>query len=127
MSRTFGLFLLLTASCEKPLSFSPAEIAGHRMLDGGPKGFFLGAAASAGRAGAALGRQVDWWCTLNEPNVYVAKGYLAGQWPPGVKDPARAVRALAAFERAHGLMTEALRRRDTVDADGDGHATRIGI
>jgi beta-glucosidase len=84
-------------------------------------------AAFARRAGAAFGDLVDWWITLNEPNVYVAKGYLAGQWPPGAKDPARAVRALAAFERAHGLMTEALRAADTKDADGDGHATRVGI
>ena len=29
--------------------------------------------------------------------------------------------------RAHGLMTQALRAGDRVDADGDGHATRIGI
>jgi beta-glucosidase len=84
-------------------------------------------AAFAGRAGAAFGDLVDWWCTLNEPNVYVAKGYLAGQWPPGVRDPARAVRAMAAFMRAHGLMTQALRAADRTDADGDGHATRIGI
>jgi beta-glucosidase len=84
-------------------------------------------AAFAGRAGAAFGDLVDWWITLNEPNVYVAKGYLAGQWPPGATDPARAVRALAALERAHGLMAEALRAADRRDADGDGHATRIGI
>ena len=84
-------------------------------------------AAFAGRAGDAFGDLVDWWITLNEPNVYVAKGYLAGQWPPGAQDPARAVRALAAFERAHGLMAQALRAADKVDADGDGHATRIGI
>jgi beta-glucosidase len=44
-----------------------------------------------------------------------------------VKDPARAVRALAAFERAHALMTAALRREDRADADGDGHATRVGL
>ncbi len=84
-------------------------------------------AAFASRAGAAFGAQVDWWCTLNEPNVYVAKGYLAAQWPPGVADPTRAVRAMAALERAHGLMAQALRAADRVDADGDGHATRIGI
>ena len=35
-------------------------------------------AAFAGRAGAAFGDLVDWWCTINEPNVLVAKGYLAG-------------------------------------------------
>jgi beta-glucosidase len=84
-------------------------------------------AAFAGRAGAAFGDEVDWWCTINEPNVLVAKGYLAGEWPPGVRDPARAARVMAALERAHGLMAEALRREDRVDADGDGHATRVGI
>ncbi|HVZ75426.1 MAG TPA: family 1 glycosylhydrolase [Polyangia bacterium] len=81
----------------------------------------------ARRAGAAFGDQVDWWCTLNEPNVYVAKGYLAAQWPPGVADPARGVRVMAALERAHGLMAAALREADRVDADGDGFATRVGL
>ena len=84
-------------------------------------------AAFAGRAGAAFGDLVDWWCTINEPNVLVAKGYLAGQWPPGVRDPRRAALALAALMRAHGLMTRALREQARADADGDGHATRVGI
>jgi beta-glucosidase len=84
-------------------------------------------AAFAGRAGAAFGDLVDWWCTINEPNVLVAKGYLAGQWPPGVRDPRRGALALAALMRAHGLMTAALRATDRADADGDGSATRIGF
>ncbi len=84
-------------------------------------------AAFAGRAAAAFGDLVDWWCTINEPNVLVAKSYLAAQWPPGVRDPRRAALVLAALMRAHGLMTQALRAGDRVDADGDGHATRIGI
>ncbi|HVT09792.1 MAG TPA: family 1 glycosylhydrolase [Polyangia bacterium] len=84
-------------------------------------------AAFAGRAGAAFGDLVDWWCTINEPNVLVAKSYLAGQWPPGVRDPARGARVMAALMRAHGLMTAALRAADRADADGDGRPTRIGI
>jgi beta-glucosidase len=84
-------------------------------------------AAFAARAGAAFGDVVDWWCTINEPNVLVAKGYLAGQWPPGVRDPARAARVLAALMRAHALAAAALRAADRTDADGDGAATRIGI
>jgi beta-glucosidase len=44
-----------------------------------------------------------------------------------VRDPRRAALVLAATMRAHGLMTVALRQADRVDADGDGHATRIGI
>src|SRR5439155_21073072 len=90
---------------------------------GAPEAF----AAFAGRAGAAFGDLVDWWCTINEPNVLVAKSYLAAQWPPGVRDPRRAALVLAALMRAHGLMAGALRASDRVDADGDGHATRVGI
>jgi len=84
-------------------------------------------ASFAGRAGSAFGDLVDWWCTINEPNVLVAKGYLAGQWPPGARDPRRAALALAALMRAHGLMARALRDNDRIDADGDGRATRVGI
>jgi beta-glucosidase len=84
-------------------------------------------AAFAGRAGAAFGDLVDWWCTINEPNVLVAKGYLAGQWPPGVRDPRRGALALAALMRAHALMTAELRARDRVDVDGDGRATVVGF
>ena len=73
-------------------------------------------AAFAGRAGAAFGDLVDWWCTINEPNVLVAKSYLAAQWPPGVRDPRRAALVLAALMRAHGLMAGALRQTDRIDA-----------
>lgn len=103
----------------------PAWVAarGGWDWDGAPAAL----AAFAGRAGRAFGDLVDWWCTINEPNVLVAKGYLAGQWPPGVRDPRRAALALAALMRAHGLMARALRENDRTDADGDGRATRIGI
>jgi beta-glucosidase len=84
-------------------------------------------AAFAGRAGAAFGDLVDWWCTINEPNVFVAKGYLAGQWPPGVKDPRRGALIMRSLLIGHALATAALRRLDVKDADGDGAATRVGI
>ncbi|MBC8132331.1 MAG: glycoside hydrolase family 1 protein [Deltaproteobacteria bacterium] len=84
-------------------------------------------AAFAARAGDAFGDVVDLWCTLNEPNVYATKSYMAGQWPPGVKDPARGARVLARLLEAHALATAALRTHDHSDADGDRAATRIGI
>lgn len=84
-------------------------------------------AAFAGRAGAAFGDVVDLWCTINEPNVFVTKGYLSAQWPPGVKDPRRAALAMRALLIGHALSTAALRRDDTIDANGDGRATSIGI
>jgi beta-glucosidase len=91
--------------------------------EGAPQAF----AAFAGRAAAAFGDRVDLWCTINEPNVLVAKSYLAGQWPPGVKDPRRAAQVMVAQLKGHALATQELRARDRVDVDGDGHATRVGI
>ena len=80
-------------------------------------------AAFAGRAGAAFGDVVDWWCTINEPNVLVAKGYLAAQWPPGVprSAPGRAgaggadARARARDARAARERSRRRRRRRSRD------------
>jgi len=91
--------------------------------EGAPAAF----AAFAARAAAAFGGEVDLWCTINEPNVFVAKGYLAAQWPPGVKDPSRAARVMAALMKGHALAARAIRAADTTDADGDGRPTSIGI
>ena len=30
---------------------------------------------------------VKYWCTINEPAVYVSQGYFNGVFPPGKKDP----------------------------------------
>lgn len=76
---------------------------------------------------AALGGEVDFWVTLNEPNVYAVQGYILGSWPPGKVDQVAAARALANQLHAHGKAVTAMRAVDTIDADGDGHATRIGI
>jgi beta-glucosidase len=84
-------------------------------------------AAFASRVAAELGDLVDLWCTLNEPNVFAVKGYLAGQWPPGVRDPRRGSAVMAALLRGHGLATAAIRAADRVDADGDGAATSVGL
>ncbi|MDQ3266310.1 MAG: glycoside hydrolase family 1 protein [Myxococcota bacterium] len=77
--------------------------------------------------GERLGDQVDLWCTINEPNVLATQSFLKGIWPPGVKDQKRSTQVLAALMKAHARAAVALREVDTVDADGDGHPTRIGI
>ena len=84
-------------------------------------------AAFAGRAGAAFGGSVDWWCTINEPNVLVAKSYLAASGRPACAIPRRAARVLAATDAGARVDGRALRESDRVDADRDGHATRVGI
>jgi beta-glucosidase len=96
---------------------------GGWQWSGAPQAF----AAFAGRAAAAFGDLVDLWCTINEPNVYVTKAYMVGQWPPGISDPERGARVLARLLEAHGLAVAALRAGDHIDADGDGAATRIGL
>jgi beta-glucosidase len=84
-------------------------------------------AAFTRRVARKLGSEVDLWCTLNEPNVLMAFSYMQGHWPPGVKDAKLGLRVLARQLQAHARMARELRENDTVDADGDGHATRVGI
>ncbi len=66
----------------------------------------------AAEAAKRLGPQVRWWCTVNEPNVQMFFGYVAGAWPPGIKDNAQAVQAFEGLLRAHGTAAAALRAGD---------------
>lgn len=77
--------------------------------------------------GAGLGDLVDHWITVNEPEVLGFYGYASGIWPPGVADRSRALIVIANLLEAHALASHALRESDTVDADGDGRATWIGV
>lgn len=80
------------------------------------------------RVAGNLKDQVDWWVTLNEPNVYAVQGYLAGIFPPGKKDDTvTQTKVIANMLKAHARMAVALREVDDVDADGDGFSTRISV
>lgn len=80
------------------------------------------------RVAGNLKDQVDWWVTLNEPNVYAVQGYLAGVFPPGKKDDTvTQTKVIANMLKAHARMAVALREVDDVDADGDGFATRLSV
>jgi beta-glucosidase len=85
------------------------------------------AAAFTRRVAKKLGSAVDLWCTINEPNVLATMSYIKGLWPPGLRNQKMAASVLARLLKAHARMTEALREYDTIDADGDGRATLIGI
>jgi beta-glucosidase len=41
------------------------------------------------------------WITINEPNVYATKAYLAGDWPPGHKSLPEAIRVMEHLAYAH--------------------------
>ncbi|MBL8940604.1 MAG: family 1 glycosylhydrolase [Archangium sp.] len=80
------------------------------------------------RVAGNLKDQVDWWVTLNEPNVYAVQGYLNGIFPPGKKDDTvTQTKVIANMLKAHARMAVALREVDDVDADGDGFATRLSV
>jgi len=49
----------------------------------------------------ALNDRVKWWCTINEPAVYVVGGYFQGNMPPGKKDPQLAAVVLRNILEAH--------------------------
>lgn len=53
------------------------------------------------RVAQALGRDIRYWITFNEPAVLLWHGYLEGAWPPGQRSLAAAQRVLRQLARAH--------------------------
>jgi len=74
-----------------------------------------------------FGGEVDWWCTVNEPDVYGFRGYSEGTWPPAKRDDGAALAVIAHLLEAHGRAYRILHEEDRADADGDGKATVVGF
>ena len=53
------------------------------------------------RSVAALSGECRLWCTINEPNVYAAQGFVQGTWPPGHTNPAEVARVVSGLLRGH--------------------------
>lgn len=69
-----------------------------------------------------LGDLCDFWCTVNEPNVYVALGYLLGLFPPGHKnDAVGAMRALSNLLRSHASAYHAIHNAQRTARVGLAH------
>jgi len=77
--------------------------------------------------GKEFGGEVDWWCTVNEPEVYAFRSFSEGVWPPAKKDDSAALAVIANLLEAHGHAYRALHDADRIDADGDGYAARVGF
>ncbi len=59
-----------------------------------------------------LGDLVTLWCTINEPNIYAANGWITAEFPPGHRgDLASAYRVLSNMRRAHEMTYAAIKRR----------------
>ncbi len=59
-------------------------------------------------AAKELGTLVDFWVTINEPMIFVLKGYFEGSWPPGTRSPFAMLKALHHLEAAHRRAYEAI-------------------
>ncbi len=79
------------------------------------------------RIARAFGDQVDWWCTVNEPEVLAFRAYSEGVWPPQRRDDSIALLVIAHQLEAHGRAYRAIHEEDRADADGDGLPARVGF
>ncbi len=73
------------------------------------------------------GGEVDWWCTINEPEVLGFEAYAEGLWPPCRRDMNAALQVIANQLEAHSRAYRILHDEDRTDADGDGQAARVGF
>jgi beta-glucosidase len=63
------------------------------------------------RTTAALGDQVKFWCTINEPMVYATQGYLLGKFPPGKHSMGQTTLVIENMLRAHAAAYHAIKER----------------
>lgn len=59
-----------------------------------------------------LGKRVRYWMTINEPEVYIFKSYLTGEWPPGEKSYEKAYVVGVHLLKAHVLAYAAMKSAD---------------
>lgn len=62
------------------------------------------------KAVAVLGDLCNFWCTINEPMVYVAQGYFLGNWPPQKQHFPTALRVMRHLLFAHAEAYHAIHR-----------------
>jgi beta-glucosidase len=53
------------------------------------------------RAAYHFGDMVDFWLTINEPNIYIGSSYLGGYWPPQKRNLPKAIQVYFNLARAH--------------------------
>jgi beta-glucosidase len=65
-----------------------------------------------------LGDRVKRWLIFNEPWVFTILGYMAGVHPPGLRDPALALRTTHVVNLAQGLAARSMRATGKVEGLG---------
>lgn len=72
-----------------------------------------------------LGSLVDYWVTINEPNVVVMSGYAAGVSPPGLTDAKLAIAAYANLIEAHAHAYQSIHAAFPNAPVGFAHHMRV--
>jgi len=55
----------------------------------------------AERVRGSMGKDVRFWITINEPDIYALNSYFRGKWPPQKRGPVSFFRATYALNEAH--------------------------
>ncbi|MEW5853507.1 MAG: glycoside hydrolase family 1 protein [Myxococcota bacterium] len=95
-------------------------------------GFIDELAKFSGFVAQEYGSKVDFWATQNEPLAVVLAGYVFPSEtrtnPPAVSFQLREAReVMANMQVAHARQYDAVKAADSVDADGDGRMSQVGI
>lgn len=56
----------------------------------------------------SIGEDVRYWITINEPEVYIFKSYLTGEWPPGERSHENVYRVAAHLLKGHVLAYDVI-------------------
>ncbi len=56
----------------------------------------------------ALQEYVNWWCTINEPNVYATMAYLTGDFPPGKNSLVAVFQVITNLIKGHALAYQTI-------------------
>ncbi|PIQ92728.1 MAG: glycosyl transferase [Parcubacteria group bacterium CG11_big_fil_rev_8_21_14_0_20_39_22] len=59
-----------------------------------------------------LGREADFWVTINEPLVFAGNGYLRGKWPPFEKNVFNFARVYVNLVRCHRLSYKKMKLKN---------------
>ncbi len=73
----------------------------------------------------ALGDLCDFWCTINEPNVYAYQSFGAGVWPPQKRNIRLVFRVLRNLAEAHAAAYHAIHRLQPEAEVGLAYNARI--
>ena len=82
-------------------------------------------AAYTRRVVAELGDLVDYWITVNEPNVNMLLGFVAAMMPPGLRDMRLAPVVMANFLKAHAKAYHIIHERFPSAKVSFSHHARI--